>query len=70
MASDPFRDSLPDDAENYDVFCERCQRVHRHFTYTKQDHDRVIAEGAKNLADAIDADIAARVLADILTRES
>lgn len=55
MSDDAFRDSLPTDAMNYDVWCERCQRVHRFYTYTREDHDRVIAEGAQNLSDAIDA---------------
>lgn len=59
------REGLASEADNYDVFCERCQRVHRHFTFTKEDLDCVISEGAKKLAEAIDAELAERVYADI-----
>lgn len=53
--TDPFDPStLPSDADNYDVWCERCQRVHKYFTFTKEDHDRVIKEGAQKLSDEID----------------
>ena len=45
---------LAKDADNYDVFCERCQRVHKYFTYTQEDHARVIREAAQKLADEID----------------
>ncbi len=51
---DSFRDSLASDADNYDVWCERCQKVHRHFTFTREDLDRVVSDGAKQLAEAID----------------
>lgn len=51
------RDDLPDDADNYDVYCERCQKVHRYFTFTKEDYHRVIRESAQKLADAIDEEI-------------
>lgn len=54
--------SLHSDAENYDVYCERCQRVHKFYTYTKEDHARVISEGAKKLADEIDK----RIMADVV----
>jgi hypothetical protein len=46
--------TLPSDADNYDVWCERCQRVHKHFTLTREDFARIIADGAKKLADEID----------------
>ena len=46
--------TLAKDADNYDVWCERCQRVHKHFTYTQEDHARVISEAVKKLADEID----------------
>lgn len=49
------RNDLHSDAENYDVWCERCQRVHRYYTFTREDHDRVIAEGAQRIADDVDA---------------
>lgn len=45
---------LPSDADNYDVWCERCQRVHKHFTMTREDHAGIIARAAQNLADEID----------------
>ena len=57
-----LRDQLHDESENYDVWCERCQCVHRHYTFTKQDLDRVVSEGAQKLADAIDAQALAEVL--------
>lgn len=46
--------TLPTDAENYDVFCERCQRVHKHFPMTREDYDRLIRTKAKELAEEID----------------
>lgn len=48
------REDLHTDAENYNVWCERCQRVHRHFTFTREDYDRVMAEGAQAIADQVD----------------
>lgn len=51
-STDP--NTLPSDAENYDVWCERCQKVHKHFTMTREDYDRIIRQGAKNMADEID----------------
>ena len=56
MWNDDARDQLHSDAENYDVFCERCQKVHRYYTFTKEDYDKVIAEGIRKLSDAIDAE--------------
>ena len=50
-----FRDSIHTDAENYDVWCERCQKVHKHFTMTREDFDGIISNGAKEMADRIDA---------------
>ncbi len=57
-----LRDQLHDESENYDVWCERCQRVHRYYTFTKQDLDRVVSEGAQKLADTIDAQALAEAL--------
>jgi hypothetical protein len=56
MTSD-FRDSLPDirDEDNPVVWCERCQKHHRYYTFTRQDADRMIDQMA--LADSIDAKI-------------
>lgn len=66
MSPDVFDiESLPNDADNYDVFCERCQRVHRHYTFTREDLDRVTREAAQHLADAIDVDIAERIYATL-----
>lgn len=50
---------LPHDSDNFDVFCERCQKVHRYYTFTQEDLQRVISDGAKALADKIDADLLA-----------
>lgn len=51
----PPGELLPVGAPNPMVWCERCQRYHRYWTLTQADHDRIIAEAAKKLADAIDA---------------
>jgi acetone carboxylase gamma subunit len=48
---------LPRDADNYDVFCERCQRVHKYYTFTQEDHDRIINEHVQLLARAIEEEI-------------
>ncbi len=49
------RDSLlPKGAPNPIVWCERCQKHHRKYTFTQEDYDRIIQEGAKKLADEID----------------
>lgn len=53
---------LPHGAENPDVWCERCQRIHKRHTFTQDDYDAVIAQGAKNLAAAIDKEILDRAL--------
>lgn len=58
---EPYRENLPREADNYDRWCERCQRVHPHFTLTREHYDRIISEGAQKLADRIDAEIAAKV---------
>ena len=64
-----FRASLPTDAENYDVFCERCQRTHKHFFMTREGYDRMIAEGAAKVRDAVDAEIAEKVYAEFRKSE-
>lgn len=46
--------TLPTDAENYDVFCERCQRVHKYYFMTREGYQRMIDQQAKVLADEID----------------
>lgn len=53
---------LPREADNYDVWCERCQRVHRHFTFTQEDEDRIVREGAKAIADAVNAEAIRRMM--------
>jgi len=62
---DEFRESLGSDADNYDVWCERCQRVHKHFTFTKEDYDRVMNDNVKTLTQAIDDWILAEVYAGL-----
>lgn len=52
------REDLPTDADNYDVYCERCQRVHKYYPMTREQFDKIISTNAKALADAIDAQIA------------
>lgn len=52
------RPHLPNPSENPDVWCERCQRVHKRYTFTQQDYDQIIATNAKALADRIDEDLA------------
>lgn len=46
--------TLPSDADNYNVWCERCQRVHKHFTMTREDYAGIISRTAQNLAHEID----------------
>lgn len=36
------------------VWCERCQRIHKRITFSRQDYERVITQAARNLADTID----------------
>ena len=43
----------PSEADNYDVYCERCQRVHPYYTMTQEKWDGIIAEAGKNLAEAL-----------------
>ncbi len=54
--------TLPKDADNYFVYCKRCQRTHRYFTFTQEDHARVMKEAVAKLSDAIDASIAKQYL--------
>lgn len=51
-SSDPAR--LAKDADNYDVWCERCQKVHKYYTYTQEDHAGVIRQALQNMSDEID----------------
>lgn len=46
---------LPRDADNFDVWCERCQKRHRYHTFTQEDYDRIVADSVKAMTDAIDA---------------
>jgi hypothetical protein len=66
MATD-LRGSLPDvrDEDNPIVWCERCQKHHKRYTFTRQDLDRVVQQQAKALADAIDARIVAELYGSI-----
>lgn len=52
---------LPSGAPNPIVWCERCQKMHRRHTFTQDDHDAIISKAAKDLADAIDAEVAKRI---------
>jgi hypothetical protein len=56
MLDDP-RNSLPDiaDKDNPMVWCERCRKEHRYWTFTRQDYDKMVTEMSKGLADAIDS---------------
>ena len=64
MKSDDIRSQLPDvaDEDNPLVWCDRCGRTHHLYTCTRRDYDRIIADTARQLADAIDAE-AVRLLA-------
>ena len=60
---DPERDLLdvtPED--NPIVWCERCKREHRTYTFTRDDWHTVRDEAVEKLAAAIDADIVNRVM--------
>lgn len=61
-AFDP--NTLPTDAENYDVDCERCGRVHKYYAMTREGYQRMMREKVKALADEIDR----RALAEITAR--
>ena len=49
-----LREQLHPESENFNVWCERCQKIHPYYTFTREDHDRVISEAVKKLADRID----------------
>lgn len=55
----PIRERLPNikDEDNPIVWCKRCQRHHKHWTFTRYDFDKIVAENARKLADHIDAEI-------------
>jgi hypothetical protein len=61
------RADLHSDAENYDVWCERCQKVHRYYTFTREDLDRVVTDHAKALADEVDRRMALAVFNTVKT---
>ena len=52
---DPREGLLPPSAPNPIIWCERCQRYHHLHTFTRENYDRIIAEAAQKLADAIAA---------------
>ena len=58
-----LRESLPDvsDEDNPIVWCERCKKEHRYWTFTRNDYDRLIADQAFKLAEMIDAEIEEKV---------
>ena len=51
-----FGKNLPDisDEDNPLIWCERCQRKHKKYTFTRSDFERVKSEAGKTLADEID----------------
>ena len=63
---DPERD-LPDVApeDNPIIWCERCQREHRKFTFTRADWHTVRDEAVDNLAASIDADCLKHVMEEM-----
>lgn len=62
-----FERDLPDVSpeDNPLAWCERCQREHRKFTFTKQDWHTVRDEAVAKLAAKIDADAVAHVLGQL-----
>ena len=54
-----LRESLPDisDEDNPIVWCERCKKHHKYWTFTRNDYDKLIADQALKLAEMIDAEI-------------
>ena len=64
------REDFPREADNYDVWCERCRRVHRYSTFTREDYDRVIAEGAEKLRADIDKKITVEVYQAVYGKRS
>ena len=53
------REQLPDvaDADNPIIWCDRCQRHHRRWTFTRSDYDRMIAKSVDTMAARIDKEI-------------
>lgn len=60
---------LPSEADNYDVWCERCQRVHSHFTFTQEKFDGIVKAAAHKIAEAVDAEALASVLAEMSKKD-
>ena len=50
------RPDLPNPASNPVVWCDRCQRHHKRYTFTQDDLIHIVADGAATLAEQIDAD--------------
>jgi acetyl-CoA acetyltransferase len=40
--------------DNPTVWCERCKKYHKYYTFTEEDRKKWIVASAKRLADAID----------------
>ena len=61
-SGDPL-ESLPDisDEDNPIVWCERCKKHHKYWTFTRNDFDNLIADQAFKLAEMIDAEIEEKV---------
>lgn len=45
---------LPSPIDNPTVWCERCQRSHKKYTFTKEDRKRIIKRAARKLQQDID----------------
>lgn len=48
-------DIKPED--NPDVFCDRCQKTHKKYTFTQHDYDNMVYRATKEIADTIDTEI-------------
>lgn len=58
----------PADAPNPDVWCHRCQKIHKAHPYTQADEDRYLDIAAQRIAETIDRDIESYVIRDIAQR--
>ena len=54
MKSSPRDQLLPKGAPNPIVWCERCQKHHRKYTFTQEDYDDIVKESARKMAEEID----------------
>ena len=59
---DDFRESLPLESDNFDVYCARCKRVHPFLTMTRERYDKIIADAVENLRRRVDEEALTYVL--------